>query len=95
MCIIESESLTEVNLNYAHFLRLLEKPCSIQGYPIFLEVSTGASFASNNNFNPNLLLESTDAAMYRAKKISQKVIFWASNPIKKSFPVVVAKVAKG
>lgn len=87
LCVIESEELNDINDCYAHFLRLLEKPCPIQGYPVFLEVSTGACLVRDANFNSNLLLERVDKAMYRAKQISQRGIFWHNCPIKKSLPV--------
>ena len=80
-CLIESEDLTEINEAYAKFLKLLDKPCSLQGYPVYLRVSTGASLLSQCNFNQNLLLERADAAMYRAKEISFRGIFWSGQPI--------------
>ena len=81
-----------MNEYYSHFLRLLENPCSIQGYPVYLQVSTGACLVRDCNFNSNLLLERVDEAMYRSKKISQKVIFWSGNPIKTKEPI--AKLVK-
>ncbi|PWQ93755.1 GGDEF domain-containing protein [Leucothrix arctica] len=92
LCIIESEELSEVNEYYSHFLRLIENPFSIQGYPVYLQVSTGACLVRDCNFNSNLLLERVDEAMYRSKKISQKVIFWSGNPIKAKEPF--AKLVK-
>lgn len=93
LCIAETEDLQDINDCYANFLKLLEKPCSIQGYPAYLKVSTGACLITDCNFNINLLLERVDEAMYRAKKISQKGIFWYGNPIKNEQPI--AKLAIG
>jgi diguanylate cyclase (GGDEF)-like protein len=92
-CIAETEDLQDINDCYANFLKLLEKPCSIQGYPAYLHVSTGGCFITDCDFNINLLLERVDEAMYRAKKISQEGIFWYGNPIKGEKPV--AKLVVG
>ena len=79
LCVIEGEQQQDVNQCYESLLKLLDEPCSIQGYPVSLSLSTGGSLASESNFNSNLLLERTEKAMIQAKSNAQSEVFWSSD----------------
>lgn len=78
LCIIKSDDLRLIQQQHALFLDKLKDPCIVNGKRLLVQISTGGGIAADYDFHCTQLLERVDEAMYQAKALQIKEIFWES-----------------
>lgn len=74
--IAESDNPALIQQQYALFLDELKSPCVINHKQLYIHISTGGGIAADYDFHIKQLLERVDEAMYQAKSLQIKEIFW-------------------
>ena len=74
----ESDNPDIIDQQYALFLKALKDPCLIRNKRLFIEMSTGGGIAKDYDFQSTQLLERVDEAMYQAKAMQLREIYWES-----------------
>jgi len=72
----DSDDPAVIKEQYASFLKELTAPCVINDLRLFLHISAGGGIAADYEFHKTQLLERVDEAMYQAKSLQIKEIFW-------------------
>nr|CAA6822509.1 MAG: Unknown protein [uncultured Thiotrichaceae bacterium] len=74
--ITESDNPQIIQQQYTLFLNKLKGPCVINQKRLYIYVSAGGVIAADHEYHTTKLLEHSDEAMYQAKTLKIKDIFW-------------------
>ena len=77
----ESDNPELIQQQYELFLKELNDPCIINHKRLYIHISTGGGVASDYGYHTTQLLERVDEAMYQAKSLQIKEIFWENKAI--------------
>lgn len=77
----ESDDPEVIQKQYALFLNELKDPCIINHKRLYIHISSGGGIAADYEYHSTQLLERVDEAMYQAKSLQIKEIFWENNAI--------------